>query len=249
MNILTDLEYQAALADLAEYERHIAESDRLAQRDSMRIAETLDRLYRDQRWVEERNRQRAETAKTSRGGAPIDPTSRSQFSTWVRDRFHRYQPRRVYQLLDAQSIAANYLHSVQVTPTVEAQVRPLRSLTSVANGSGARIPDVWELACKLAAEDGRDYPTEDDVRHGLAEWRRLNCAAMIYIADPPKPPAPKPAPKPTPPHPAPVGPAPRRPPNNRPPNRDIANLVLVAIGGLLLIAAGLFAFTWMAVAG
>lgn len=174
MNILTDLEYQAALADLAEYERHIAESDRLAQRDSMRIAETLDRLYRDQRWVEERNRQRAETAKTSRGGAPIDPTSRSQFSTWVRDRFHRYQPRRVYQLLDAQSIAANYLHSVQVTPTVEAQVRPLRSLTSVANGSGARIPDVWELACKLAAEDGRDYPTEDDVRHGLAEWRRLN---------------------------------------------------------------------------
>lgn len=72
---------------------------------------------------------------------------------------------------------------------------------------------------------------------------------MIYIADPPKPPAPKPAPKPTPPHPAPVGPAPRRPPNNRPPNRDIANLVLVAIGGLLLIAAGLFAFTWMAVAG
>ena len=171
---LSDQDYATALAELAAYERHIVESDRLAQRDSMKIAETLDRLYRDSRWVEERNAVRAATAKTSRGGAPVDPTSRSQFSTWVRDRFHRYQPRRVYQLLDAQSIAVSYLHNVQVTPTAESQVRPLRSLTSVANGSGKRIPDVWDLACKLAADEGREQPTEDDVRRGIAEWRRLH---------------------------------------------------------------------------
>jgi hypothetical protein len=172
--LLSEQEYQAALVELADYERHIAESDRLAQADSMRIAGTLGRLYRDHRWVDERNEQRRATAKTSRGGAPVDPQSRSQFSTWVRDRFHRYQPRRVYQLLDAQSIAANYLHSVQVTPVTEAQVRPLRPLTSVANGSGSRIPEVWTLACKMAAEDGRDQPTESDVRAGIAEWRHLH---------------------------------------------------------------------------
>lgn len=174
MTVLTEVEYEAALAELADYERHIIESDQLAQRNSMKIAGTLDRLYRDSRWVEERNAVRAATAKTSRGGAPVDPTSRSQFSTWIRDRFRRYQPRRVYQLLDAQSIAVSYLHNVQVTPTAESQVRPLRALTSVANGSGKRIPDVWDLACKLAAEDGRVQPTEEDVRRGLAEWRRIN---------------------------------------------------------------------------
>ena len=45
---------------------------------------------------------------------------------------------------------------------------------SVANGSGARIPEVWELACRLATEEGRSQPTSDDVRRGIAEWRRLN---------------------------------------------------------------------------
>src|SRR5262249_53940727 len=83
---LTEEEYERALSDLAEYEYRIAESDSLAQRDSLRVAATLDRLYRDQRWVAERNAQRTATAKTARGGRPVDPTSRSQFSTWVRDR-------------------------------------------------------------------------------------------------------------------------------------------------------------------
>lgn len=171
---LNDAEYAAALAELAEYERRIAESDRLAQRDSIKVAETLDRLYRDQRWVEERNRQRMETAKTARGGRPVDPTSRSQFSTWVRDRYNRFAPQTVYQFLDAHKIRASFLSRAEITPVSEKQVRPLKSLLSVANGQGERIPEVWDIACKLAAEELRDQPTSEDVKRAIAEWRRLH---------------------------------------------------------------------------
>lgn len=174
---LSDEDYEAALSELADYEHRIAESDSLAQRNSLRVAEILDRLYHDPRWVEERNAQRTATAKTPRGGRPVDPTSRSQFSTWVRDRFNRLAPRTTYQLLDAQMIASTFLRNAQVTPRGESQVRPLKSLLSAANGRGDRIPAVWDLACKLAAEEGRDQPTFEDVKHGLAEWRRINLPA------------------------------------------------------------------------
>jgi hypothetical protein len=174
MSTLTEVEYEAALADLAEYERRIAESDKLAQRDSLRVAETLDRLYHDQRWVDERNAQRTATAKTARGARNVDPTSRSQFSTWVRDRYNRFAPQRVYQLLDAYSIRSKFLNNVEVPPASEGQTRPLKSLLSVANGQGVRIPEVWDIACKLAAEQLRDQPTAEDVKNAIAEWRRIN---------------------------------------------------------------------------
>lgn len=174
MTALSNEEYEAALAELADYERRIAESDNLSQRDTLKVAEVLDRLYHDERWVEERNAQRAATAKTARGGRPVDPTSRSQFSTWVRARLNGFAPRVTYRLLDAQMIRMSFLTNGQITPTAEAQVRPLKSLLSVANGQGARIPEVWDIACKLAADVGRDQPTADDVRKAIAEWRRLN---------------------------------------------------------------------------
>lgn len=174
MTVLTDQEYEAALEQVAEYEQRVAESDRLAQRDSLRVAEVLDRLYRDEHWVAERNTQRTKTAKTPAGGRPVDPTSRSQFSTWVRDRYNRVAPSRTYQLLDAWKIRTEFLPQVERTPSQEVQLRPLKSLLSVANGQGVRIPDVWDLACKLAADDGRDQPTSEHVKRGIAEWRRLH---------------------------------------------------------------------------
>lgn len=172
--VLTDEEYAKALADLADYERRIAESDQLSQRDTIRLAETLDRLYRDTRWVEERNAQRAETAKTPRGARNVDPKSRSQFSTWVRDRYNRFAPSTTYRLLDAYSISSKFLANGERTPTAEGQLRPLKALLSRANGEGARIPEVWGIACKLAADDGRDQPTSEDVKHAITEWRRIN---------------------------------------------------------------------------
>ncbi len=172
MTALTQEEYNAALAALAAYEARIAESDLLAQRDSIRVAEILDRLYHDGRWVAERNEQRVARAKTPRGGRPVDPASRSQFSTWVRDRYNRLAPSTTYRLLDAQRIATEFLRHGERTPSQEAQLRPLKPLLSKANGSGARIPEVWDMACNLAADDGRDQPTSEDVKRGIAEWRR-----------------------------------------------------------------------------
>lgn len=174
MTTLTEQEYEAALAELAEYERRIAESDKLAQADSLAKAEVLDKLYRDQRWVEERNAERGKTAKTAKGGRPVDPSSRSQFSTWVRGRFNQIAPQHVYRLLDAYEISRSFLTQGEITPVSERQVRPLKVLTKVAHGSGARIPEVWDLACKVAAEEGRTQPTTDDVRRGINEWKRLH---------------------------------------------------------------------------
>lgn len=177
MTHLTDAEYEIALVELADYEKRITEATGLEQRDSLRVAATLDRLYHDPRWIEERNLERAMTAKSPRGGRPVDPSSRSQFSTWVRGRFPRYDPAKVYRLLDAQHITQSFLVNYEKTPTAEFQVRPLKSLMSVANGSGSRIPAVWELACQLASEEGRNQPTKDDVRRAIAEWRRINIPA------------------------------------------------------------------------
>jgi hypothetical protein len=171
---LSDEEFGSALAELAEFERRIAESDRLAQSDSMRTAAVLDRLYRDQRWVEERNAERAVTAKTAVGGRPVDPTSRSQFSTWLRGRFRRIDPSRTYQLLDAHAIATSYFDAVEITPTCENQLRPLKVLLKAAHGGGERIPEVWEIAVKLA--DG-EQPTHGQVRDAIAEWKRLHLTA------------------------------------------------------------------------
>jgi hypothetical protein len=175
---LTDDEYTAALGELAEYEKRIAQAGRLEQADTMAIAATLDRLYHDQRWVEERNAHRAETAKTARGGRPVDPTSRSQFSTWVRDRYRRFAPSRTYQLLDAYQITGRFLPHVEVTPTQEAQLRPLKSLLSRANGEGARIPEVWDMACKAAADEFRE-PTGEDVKAAIREWRALHLPPAV----------------------------------------------------------------------
>lgn len=174
---LSNDEYEQALSELADYEHRIAQSDSLAQRDSLHVAEILDRLYRDRRWVEERNAQRTATARTPRGGRPVDPTSRSQFSTWLRARYRRIDPGTTYRLLDAHMIRTSFLANGERTPTAESQVRPLKSLLSVANGQGARIPAVWDLACKLAADEGRDQPTSEDVKRGLAEWRRIHLPA------------------------------------------------------------------------
>ncbi|MPZ66203.1 MAG: hypothetical protein GEU83_12040 [Pseudonocardiaceae bacterium] len=168
---MDEQEFAAALDELAEYERRIAESDRLAQNDSLAKAEVLDRLYRDQRWVAERNAERAKTATTARGGRPVDPASRSQFSTWVRGRYKRIAPQHVYRLLDAVEITRSFLTTGEISPTAENQVRPLKVLTKVAHGSGARIPEVWDIAVKLA--DG-DQPTHAQVREAIAEWKRLH---------------------------------------------------------------------------
>jgi hypothetical protein len=126
MSALTDVEFLAALDDLAEYERRVIESDDLAQRDSLKFAATLASLQADHRWIEEWNAQRAETGKTARSRKPIEAENRSQFSTWVRQRYRKIDPRNTYRLLDAHMIVTSFIAGGNKTPLTEWQVRKER---------------------------------------------------------------------------------------------------------------------------
>jgi len=174
--MLTDEQYEAALADLADYEKRIAEAGKLEQTNTLTVAARLDQLFRDERWIAERNAERMRTAKTDRGGRPVDPSSRSQFSTWVRGRFNQFAPQVTYRLLDAHWIASSFLTLGEVTPSSERPVRALKVLTKPAHGGGSRIPEVWQIACRIASESGRTQPTTEDVRHGIAEWNHQHLA-------------------------------------------------------------------------
>jgi hypothetical protein len=170
---LTDIEYDAALKQLADYERHLIESDRLTQQGSLETGALLAQLFTDphQRWVTERNAERAATAKTAAGGRPVDPASRSQFSTWLRGRFPAIAPAHVYRLLAANMLVETYLSNGEVTPANEYSIRRLTKLTAVAYGGGKRIEPIWELACQIALDDGHTVPNELDVAAAESAWK------------------------------------------------------------------------------
>lgn len=174
---LTDEEYQAALAELAEFDKAIAESDRLSQMGTLEKAAVLDKLFKDERWIVERNAERIVTAKTPAGGRPVDPTSKSQFSTWVRGRFNHIAPQTTYQLLDAKSLLDGYFRQAEITPTSERVLRPLKKLTKSAYGGGSRIAPIWEIACRIASENGYANPTSQDVKAAESEWKREHIPA------------------------------------------------------------------------
>lgn len=168
-----DLQYQHNLEVLADYERKLISADRLADTGTLEIAAHLDMLFRDpeQRWVAERNAERAAAAKTEKGGRPVDPTSRSQFSTWLRSRFPGIDPRRTYQLLNAHDLAEGYLNNVQITPTREGPLRALQKLRKPLYGNGNRIGPIWTLACQLA---GGKEPTIVHIREAERQWNDAN---------------------------------------------------------------------------
>ena len=163
---LSEGEYEVILKELAEWDECLGESERVAQEDTMAKAERLHQLFSGPQWVAER----ADGGITSKGSRPIDPTSRNQFAEWLQGRYRNIGKRRTYQLLDAKALADSYLNGVQVPPTSENQVRPLKKWTSVTYGSGVRIAPVWELACQIAAEQGHTQPTAGDVVAGMRKW-------------------------------------------------------------------------------
>lgn len=171
--VLTDEEYEATLQSLAAYEKHLIRSGNLEQMGSLEAAAALAELFEDPkgRWLAERNAERAATAKTERGGRPVDPKSRSQFSTWVKGRYRGIIPRRTYQLLDAHRVTTSYLNNVQISPETEGSVRPLKVLMDVAHGSGERIPEVWDIACELA---GHSAPNAEQSRRAINIWNERN---------------------------------------------------------------------------
>jgi len=175
---LTDKEFEYAMKELAEYEDAYAESVKLADEGTITKAEVLDRVFHDGRWVEERNEQRQVEAKTDVGRRPVDPASRSQFTKWLKGKCPGIAPRTVYALLDAHRITNEFLAHVQVIPTTESQLRPLKRLTRVLYGSGSRVQPTWEIACRIAAEKGYRQPTSTDVREAINEWNREHVVAQ-----------------------------------------------------------------------
>lgn len=169
---LTDEEFERAMKELTEYEEAYAESQRLADEDTIAKAEVLDRVFHDGRWVQERNEQRQAEAKTDVGRRPVDPASRSQFTKWLKIKCPRIGPSTVYQLLDASALVTNYFRQAEVIPTTERQLRPLKRLTRVLYGSGTRVQPTWEIACRIAEGKGYRQPTSADVREAINEWNR-----------------------------------------------------------------------------
>lgn len=172
---LTDEEYAKKLDQLAEFADWFQKAEGMSQKDTIAAGDILNEVFRDQHWVEERNAAREQGAKTPLGRKPVAQTNRSQFATWVFGRWPEgFSPRRTYQLLDVSEITKNFLYQVQISPTTERQVRPLKSLLSVANGGGVRIEPVWKLACETAMEAGREEPTHTDVRDAISQWKQEN---------------------------------------------------------------------------
>jgi hypothetical protein len=172
---LSDAEYELILKELDQWNHCLDESERLAQDDTMEKAAQLYRLFSGPQWVAEREAEPAQSDITSKGKRPIDPASRNQFAAWVERRYRNIGKRRTYQLLDAKELVDKYLNAVQILPTRENQVRPLKKWTSTTYGSGVRIAPAWERACRISAEQDYTQPTARHVTEGMREWEREHC--------------------------------------------------------------------------
>lgn len=167
---LTDEEYEQALAELDELARLM--SDQRSRQDAheqaagrLGFASTLARLFEDGRWVEEQNKVRAERAKTPRGGRPVDPTAKSHFATWVKERYAVIHPAYVYRLIDANDLVKSFFARAKKPPESERQIRPLK--TRLARHHPDAVPEVWEAAVKKA--DG-GQPSSTQVNEAVKEW-------------------------------------------------------------------------------
>jgi hypothetical protein len=80
-------------------------------------------------------------------------------------------------LLDAKELVDSYFYNVEITPSSEGVLRPLKKLTKVAYGGGSRILPIWEVACRIASENGYTEPTQQDVKAAESEWKREHIPA------------------------------------------------------------------------
>lgn len=167
------MDINAALADLGKYADQLAESESLADRDSLKRAVTTKELYESFAWVEECNELFPIKAKKAYvGGRPPDPKGRNRFTRWLawkleQDGHHPIQGRRTYQFIDAAE-ATGFLHGRSKNLHSEYTVRPLTWLTK--HQYGDRIPEVWNKAVELAGSE--DAVTSAHTRKAVNEWKK-----------------------------------------------------------------------------
>jgi hypothetical protein len=160
-------EYLRVVGDYAD---QIAQSDQVANRDTMAVAEAMEALYESREWVAEWLEQKPEPKRpTSRWKAD----SRNRFAQWQAWKLEQMGRRtiagsRTYQMLNARTIvkAIPNFHSVEIGS--EATIRPWAWL--LRNRYENRIPEVWTIAVELAGGVPSQV-TAAHTREALKQWK------------------------------------------------------------------------------
>lgn len=161
---MNDKERQAILGRLEAFVEQQRGADDLADHGSLERAADVMALYEDRHWVSE-----LPPPKTTRHrGRPVDPESFSRFTKWLGEKVP-LGGARLYQLRDAHELSTKYFDQVEIKPSGEREVRPLKWLTR--HDYSDRVSEVWELACELAGNRSPDGPT---VRRAVAKWKHDN---------------------------------------------------------------------------
>lgn len=162
------IDVNIALAELGEYADQLAQSEGLADRNSLSRAITTQQLYESFAWVAEWNAQKPIPHRSY--GRPADPRGRNRFSQWLAWRLEKNGHRALqsvyaYRLIEAARVASSFAHG-QIKS--ERAIRPLTWLTK--HQYADRIPDVWERAVELAGAE--DAVTSTHTRQAVNAWKK-----------------------------------------------------------------------------
>ena len=140
----------------------------MADQGSLDRAEDIVTLYESKAWVQEL----PEVTTRRNRGHPVDPESFSRFTKWLEAKTD-LKGRRAYQLRDAGDLVANYLNSVQINPSGEGVIRPLRWLRK--NDHGDAIAGVWSGLARLQMASRRHRTS----RRRCANGRRRTSVVRV----------------------------------------------------------------------
>lgn len=134
----------------------------MADQGSLDRAADVVTLYERKEWLKELPELNARRNR----GRPVDPESFSRFTKWLTEKTG-LRGSRAYQLRDAHDLTTTYFHGVEIKPTGEWELRPLKWLKK--NGHEDAITTVWNRAVEIA--DGSS-PESPQVRKALNEWKK-----------------------------------------------------------------------------
>lgn len=166
--IVSQQDYDAALARVAAYREQLQRADRQADQNSLDRARDLELLYQAMRWVDEVPAPK----NTVWRGRPVDPRSRNRFAGWMLQKTG-LNPSTVRKLHGAYEIVdeLNSCYGVTLNPTGAEATRPLQRLRRA--GYGHRIGDVYKNAIQLAeGQQPTSAETRQAVRDFLAQFSR-----------------------------------------------------------------------------
>jgi hypothetical protein len=160
------------LDEIADYADQLAESQALADADSMTKAAAIAELYEKREWVDEWLEQKPiPRRKAHVGGRPADPEGRNRFTQWLvwkeqQRRRRALRSTQTYDLLNAYEID-RVISGAGNNLSVRAR-RPLNWLRKYKYID--RADEVWKRAVELAGS--ADLVTSAHTAQALAEWKK-----------------------------------------------------------------------------